>query len=223
MRMHVAAVAALALCVATTAARAADPDKQTKKLVTAREVYQELVTVPEHEVPKALLDDCKCVAVIPNVIKGAFGFGFRAGSGVMTCRNERGWSPPTFISLRSGSWGFQIGAQGIDVVLFFMTERGARSMIESRFTLGASAGVAAGPVGRSAEAGTDVKFNAEIYSYAKSKGLFAGVSIEGSHLAPDRDANAAFYGAAVDPAALLFEHKAPRTTPELGAFLEVLP
>ena len=223
MRMHVVAAVALALCAIAPVARAADPEKLSKKLDTAREVYRELVTVPEHEVPKALLDGCKCVAVIPNVIKGALGFGFRAGSGVMTCRNEQGWSPPTFISLKSGSWGLQIGAQGIDVVLFFMTERGARSMIESKFTLGASAGVAAGPVGRSAEAGTDVKFNAEIYSYAKSKGLFAGVSVEGSRLAPDKDANAAYYGSAVDPAALLFEHKAPKTTPELKAFLEVLP
>jgi lipid-binding SYLF domain-containing protein len=158
------------------------------------------------------------------VIKGAIGLGFRMGQGVMTCRNAKGaWSPPSFLRLTGGSVGFQLGAQGTDVVLFFMTDHGSRSLLDSKFTLGGTASVAAGPLGRSAEAGTDLKLDAEIYSYARSKGLFAGLSLEGARLAPDDKSNEKFYGQKVDPKALLFEHKAPKMPAEAGALLGVLP
>ena len=121
------------------------------------------------------------IAVIPGVIKGAFGWGARYGQGVVSCRNKVGvWSPPAFLRLTGGSFGFQIGAEKSDLVLFFMSERGAKSLLESKFTLGGQLSVAAGPVGRTGEASTDLKFDAEIYSYAKSKGLFAGISLEGA-------------------------------------------
>jgi len=221
----VAAILFLALA-SSGIAQAEKSDKEDKlagKMLDARAVYEELVNVPEREVPEALLEDCKCIAVIPGVIKGAIGWGFRVGQGVMTCRKDGAWSPPTFLRLTGGSFGFQIGAQGTDIVLFFMTERGARSLLESKFTLGGTASVAAGPMGRSAEAGTDLKLTSEIYSYAKSKGLFAGLSLEGARLSPDHTSNERYYGQAVDPAVLLFEHQAPRMPDEAKALREALP
>lgn len=225
MRMPWALTAALAVAMAALAhpAQAASDTKLAQKMTTAREVYRELVSLPEREIPEALQRDCKCVAVIPGVIKGAIGWGVRFGQGVMTCRGDKGWGPPSFISLRGGSFGFQLGAQGTDVVLFFMNERGARSLVESKFTVGGGASVAAGPLGRHAEADTDVRFNAEIYSYARSKGLFAGVSLEGARLAPDDNANRKYYGEKVEAAALLFDRRAPRIPDEARAFLEALP
>ena len=197
------------------------PSKEVQRLEDARVVYQELAAT---EVPKWLLEKCKCVAVIPGVVKGALGFGGRHGKGVLSCSNEAGvWSPPIFITLSGGSFGLQIGVEKADVVLFFMNEKGARSLVESKFTLGGKASVAAGPVGRTAEAGTDVKLNAEIYSYAKSKGLFAGISLEGSRLSPDNDALKRFYGKTAQPESILFQQNAPSRPPAIQPFLEVLP
>jgi lipid-binding SYLF domain-containing protein len=143
----------------------------------------------------------------------------------MSCRNAEGkWSPPSFVGITGGSWGLQIGAESSDLVVFFMTERGARSlMTSSRITLGAKASVAAGPFGRSGEASTDLKLNAEIYTYAKSKGLFAGLSIEGARLAADQKSNAQYYGQPVSIKQLLFEHKAPRVPEEAETFRRALP
>jgi len=195
--------------------------KEEERLADARAVYQELVA---SEVPKQLQEQCKCVAVIPGVVKGALGFGGRHGKGVLSCRDAAGtWSPPIFLTLSGGSFGLQIGVEKADVVLFFMNEKGARSLVESKFTLSGKAGVAAGPVGRTGEAATDIKLNAEIYSYAKSKGLFAGISLEGSRLAPDNDALKRFYGPSADPEAVLFQQKAPRRPPAIQPFLSTLP
>lgn len=195
--------------------------KEEERLQDARAVYREFATA---EVPEWLLEKSKCIAVIPGVVKGALGFGGRHGKGVLSCRNEAGvWSPPIFLTLSGGSFGLQIGVEKADVVLFFMTEKGARSLIDSKFTLGAKAGVAAGPAGRTAEAGTDVKLNAEIYSYAKSKGLFAGISLEGARLSPDNDALRRFYGESARPDSVLFRQKAPSRPAAVGPFLEALP
>lgn len=197
------------------------PSKEAERLADAREAYLELKNT---EVPKELLARCKCVAVIPGVVKGALGFGGRHGKGVISCRDSAGvWSPPAFVTLSGGSFGLQIGVEKADVVLFFMTEKGARSLVESKFTLGAKAGVAAGPAGRTAEADTDLKLNAEIYSYAKSKGLFAGISLEGARLSPDNDALHRFYGEAAKPDRVLFHQEAPSRPPAIQPFLEVLP
>lgn len=198
--------------------------KLDAKLQAATAAYRELLATPDREVPEALLERCRGIAVIPSAIKGALGYGARYGHGVISVRNADGtWSPPSFIKLTGGSVGFQIGAEKSDVVLFFMTDKSVRSLLDSKFTLGGKASVAAGPVGRSAEASTDLKLDAEIYSYAKSKGLFAGISLEGARLAPDRSANQTFYGSAVDPAKLLFEGQAPRTPESAKEFLGVLP
>jgi lipid-binding SYLF domain-containing protein len=164
------------------------------------------------------------VAVFPGVVKGAFGIGGRRGHGVMTCRDSSGaWGAPAFLTLTGGSFGFQIGVEKADVLLFFMTERGARSLAESRFTLGAKAGLAAGPVGRSAEAATDLNLDAEIYSYGRSKGAFAGISLEGAKVGPDGDANERAYGRKLDTKEILFGRRDLRRTKAMEAFLSALP
>lgn len=212
--------------VLTSPAIAADTDaKLDQKLTDATAVYHELFATPDRGVPEALLKGCRCIAVIPNVLKGAFVYGGRHGTGVMSCRDAEGkWSPPSFVGITGGSWGMQIGAESSDLVLFFMSERGARSLMTgSKLTLGGTASVAAGPFGRSGEASTDLKLNAEIYTYAKSKGLFAGLSLEGARLAADPKSNAQYYGQPVSVNQLLFEHKAPKVPTEAEAFLKTLP
>jgi len=199
-------------------------DKESERLDDARAVFVELRDMPDARIPRPLLEKCKCVAVFPGVVKGAIGWGGRHGHGVISCRDQSGaWSPPSFLTLTGGSFGLQIGVEKAQVVLFFMNERGARSLVESKFTLGGKGSVAAGPVGRSAEAETDLKLNAEIYSYARSKGLFAGISLEGAKVGTDRDALRRFYGKDVDPKQILFEHKAPIRPAAAQRFLEVLP
>jgi lipid-binding SYLF domain-containing protein len=219
----VAAVAAFGL--ASTVFAADTDTKLDQKLTDATAVYHELLSTPDRGVPEALLKDCRCIAVIPHVLKGAIVYGARYGTGVMSCRNAEGkWSPPSFVGITGGSWGPQIGGESSDLVLFFMTERGARSlMTSSKITLGGKASVAAGPFGRSGEASTDLKLNAEIYTYAKSKGLFAGLSIEGARLAADKKANAQYYGRPVSLKQLLFEQSAPKVPEEAETFRKALP
>jgi lipid-binding SYLF domain-containing protein len=219
----VAALTAVALV--SPAFAAGDDAKLDAKLKDATAVYRELLSTPDRGVPEALLRDCKCVAVIPHVLKGALVWGGRYGTGVMSCRGEGGaWSPPCFVGLTGGSWGLQIGAESSDVVAFFMSERGARSLMTgSRITLGGKASVAAGPFGRSGEAGTNLELKAEIYTYAKSKGLFAGLSLEGARLAADKKSNARYYGRPVSVNELLFEHRAPGLSAAGERFRAALP
>ena len=199
-------------------------DELAARVARSLEVYQELGKSPDHAIPEPLLKDCKCIAIFPHVIKGALVFGARHGRGVVSCRDPQGrWSPPAFFTLSGGSWGLQIGAEASDVVLFFMTERGAKSLLESKFTLGGKLGVAAGPVGRTAEASTDLKLNAEIYSYARSKGLFAGISLEGARLATDGKSIEKYYGEPVETRAILFDHRVPRRPPEAAKLVGALP
>lgn len=205
---------------------AADTEiKLDQKVTDATAVYHELLSTPDHAAPDALLKKCQCIAVIPHVIKGAFVYGARFGSGVMSCRNTGGvWSPPCFVDLTGGSVGLQIGAETSDLVLFFMSEHGARSLLtSSKVELGGQVSVAAGPFGRNGEASTDLKFDAEIYTYAKSKGLFAGLSIAGARLAADKKANAKYYGRPVSVTQLLFEQKAPKVPEEGETFRKALP
>ena len=218
-------VIAIALLAAAVPARAADDAKGETGIVTrAGEAYRELVGAEDHEVPQKLLQNCDCVAVFPKVYKAAIGIGGRYGKGVVTCRDRAGaWSPVAFFTLAGGSWGLQLGGESTELVLFFMTERSAKSLLDSKVTLGAQAGVAAGPVGRSAEASTDLKLDAEIYSYARSKGLFAGLSLEGAHMGADDAGSARFYGAPATARPLLFEHKAPGRPAAMEQFLRLLP
>jgi lipid-binding SYLF domain-containing protein len=163
------------------------------RLVTATQVLDELRSTPDQNVPTWLLDRAYGVAVVPNVIKGAFIFGGRHGNGVLVSRDESGrYSNPVFISLTGGSWGLQIGAQAADIVLVFATKRSLENFSRGQFTLGATASVAAGPLGRSGEALAGKE--AEIYSYSRARGLFAGLALDGTALVFDRSANRNFYG-----------------------------
>ena len=221
-RAAVVAMAWLSLSSIPTLAVAAE-HKLDRRVRVAREVYQELLHAPDRSVPAALLRNCRCIAVIPHTLKGAIGYGARFGQGIISCRGGGGWSPVSFLRLTGGSVGFQIGAEASDYVLFFMTERGARSLLRSKFTLGGTVSIAAGPAGRSAEAGTDIPLDAEIYSYARSKGLFAGVSLEGARLAPDRKSNQAYYGRLIDAEAILFRRRAPGMPASGREFVAALP
>ena len=199
-------------------------EENLERIDKANKVLQELLNAPDEGIPVEVLDGAHCVAVIPDMFKAGFIFGGRHGKGVLSCRNAAGaWSPPIFLTLSGGSFGLQIGVEKADVVLFFMNEKGARSLVESKFTLSGKAGVSAGPVGRTAEASTDIKLNAEIYSYAKSKGLFAGISLEGARLAPDNDALKRFYGESARPDSVLFHQKAPSRPQAVEPFLKALP
>ena len=226
VRKGIVALAAVLMLGAPAAVRA-DEDGQSKyaeRLMNAKETFTELTSSSDHTVPEPLMRKAKCIVVIPGMVKGALGFGARWGNGVMSCRGANGWSAPVFVDLKGGSWGLQIGAQKTDLVLFFMTEKGARSLVNhSKFTLGGSATVAAGPLGRSGEADTDLHLNAEIYSYAKSKGLFAGISLEGASLKVSTKANEEYYGRSVSPRGILFASHEPAMKPEARDFIAVLP
>lgn len=167
---------------------------ELEKVNDAIEVIEEMVEIPEEGIPEALLSKAYGIAIIPRVIKAAWVVGGRFGKGVLLVRNERGhWGNPSFIRIAGGSVGWQVGVQSADIILVFKRRKSIESITEGKITLGADAAVAAGPVGRRAEVSTDVGLEAEIFSYSKSRGLFAGVSIEGSAIQIDEDANASFY------------------------------
>jgi lipid-binding SYLF domain-containing protein len=184
--------ATLALPIGQASAQTHEPSREDARLITATQVLEELRATPDQHVPAWLLQRAYGVAVIPEVIKGAFVFGGRFGSGVLTVRDTAGhFSNPIFIKLGGGSVGWQVGATSTDVVLVFITQRSVEHFARGKFTLGVDASVAAGPVGRQGEAAAGV--NAEIYSYSRSRGLFAGVALDGTVLAYDPGANHAFY------------------------------
>ena len=171
------------------------------------------MNTPEKGIPETILDKAECVAVFPNVIKAGFIVGARGGRGVASCRTEKGWSAPAYFNLGGGSFGAQIGAQATDFVMLFMNKDGLNSLLTSKFTLGGDASVAAGPVGREAGASTDVKFNAQILSYSRSKGLFAGLELKGVAITLDKDDMRDAYGDNITAKEVLQENKvnAPET------------
>lgn len=191
----------LPMFVAPRTARADDKSKDEGRLENAGEVMKEILDIPD-DIPQSLLDKADCVIVIPSVLKAAFIVGGSYGRGAMTCRsgdNFRGpWGAPTMMALEGGSFGFQIGGQATDFVLLVMNEGGAKSILSSKVKLGADASAAAGPKGRDAEADTDVTMRAEVLTYSRARGLFAGISLEGSTLRPDNDANRRIYGKDID-------------------------
>jgi lipid-binding SYLF domain-containing protein len=169
--------------------------KEVQKVEASVLVISEIMQIPEKSIPDSLLRKAYGIAIIPEVIKVGFVLGGRHGKGVILTRSSDGrWSNPSFVTLTGGSIGWQIGAQSSDVILIFRSKRSIDGIIKGKFTLGADASIAAGPVGRHAEAGTDVELKAEIYSYSRSRGLFAGIALEGAALQIDHDANEAFYG-----------------------------
>ena len=170
-------------------------EEEVERADNAMRVLKEIMMAPDKRVPSDLINSAHAIAVIPDVIKAGFVIGGRHGVGLLSVKGADGtWSNPSFISMSGGSIGFQVGVQSTDVILVFRTERGVDSIVHGKFTLGADASAAAGPVGRDAHAATDAQLKAEIYSYSRSRGLFAGVSLDGSVLAIDNDANRAVYG-----------------------------
>jgi lipid-binding SYLF domain-containing protein len=157
-------------------------------------VINEIMSAPDKGIPQEVLEHAKCIAVVPHMIKGGFVFGAEGGRGVATCRTANGWSAPAFFAITGGSWGLQIGVEGIDLVMILQGEAGMDRLISSKFEIGADASAAAGPVGRHASADTDWKLNTEILTYSRAKGAFAGISLKGSAIRRDDDSTEAIYG-----------------------------
>jgi len=206
MKRWIAGCMTLAMCALPMAA--ADEEKIADRLINCGTVMSEILNVPD-DIPQDLLEKAECVIVYPSVLKGAFIVGGSYGRGAMTCRtgeNFNGpWSAPSMMALEAGSFGFQIGGQATDFVLLVMNDRGAHSILESKVKLGADAAVAAGPKGRNAQAATDVTLRAEILSYSRSRGLFAGISLEGSTVRADNDANERLYGKKLSAEDIIFK------------------
>jgi len=184
--------------------------KANELVRNADDVLRQVMNSPDKSIPRDLLRKAAGVAIFPGVIKGGFFVGGKYGRGVILrhdTRNNR-WSPPAFYSIAAASWGFQFGGQSTDLILVIMNRRGLKSIVKSEFTLGGDASVAAGPVGRKAQANVDVAFKSAIYSYSRSRGAFIGVSLEGSKLNELPEYNEAFYGRMLSPRAILFEGKA---------------
>jgi SH3 domain-containing YSC84-like protein 1 len=174
----------------------ADTDHQdtVDRLDHAGAVLHEVMAAPDKGIPEEVLDHAKCIAVVPHMIKGGFVFGAEGGRGVATCRTGHGWSAPEFFAITGGSWGLQIGVEGVDLVMVIQSDRGMQHLLSSKFQIGGDASAAAGPVGRHASADTDWKMNAEILTYSRAKGAFAGLTLSGADVRPDQDSMKAFYG-----------------------------
>ena len=198
--------------------------REEGRLLTATEVLEEVQAMPDNQIPDALLSRAYGIAVIPDVTKVAFIFGGRHGNGVLVVRDKLNtpWSNPSFVSLTGGSWGFQAGAQSSDIILVFTTKTGIEGIAGGKLTLGADASVATGPVGRQGSAATDVGFNAEIYSYARTRGLFGGIALDGSVISIDRSANSALYAKSGVTATEIFSGQAPSAPATAQRFLERL-
>ena len=184
--------------LATLTAVASDREDDINRTNKAAQVFKEIMSTPDQGIPQNLLESAKCIAIIPGEVKFAFIFGGSYGRGLATCRTEHGWSAPLFVAIDSGSVGYQIGGSSTDIVMLFMNDHALQSLLSDKFKLGADASVAAGPVGRNAAAGTDLKLNAEILSYSRSKGIFAGVSLDGAVMQADKSGDKAMYGHDVD-------------------------
>jgi lipid-binding SYLF domain-containing protein len=196
MKKFAGLVCTVALTAASLSAFGeADKAKLDERLTNARDVINEVMATPDKGIPQSILAGASCVVVIPSFKKGAFIAGAQYGQGVATCRTPQGWSAPVFVQLAGGSFGFQIGGQSTDLVLVAMNQNGLQDMLKSKFKIGGDAAAAAGPVGRNAQAGTDWKLNAEFLTYSRSKGLFAGIDLDGTVLSQNSDDTRTFYGA----------------------------
>jgi len=185
-------------------------EKSTDRLDNAGKVLHEIMAAPDKGIPEEVLEHAKCIAVVPHMVKGGFVFGAENGRGVATCRTAQGWSAPAFFAITGGSWGLQIGVEGVDLVMIIQNEKGMQQLLASKFQLGADASAAAGPVGRHASADTDWKLDTEILTYSRAKGAFAGLTLSGASIRRDDDSMQAFYGRRVTTrAALLGKVKAP--------------
>jgi lipid-binding SYLF domain-containing protein len=193
-----AILSGLALLLSLPAiAFASDKDDDISRIQNATRVFHEIMDTPDKGIPSDILASAKCIAIIPGDKKFAFIFGGNYGRGLVTCHSESGWSAPLFLAIEGGSVGYQIGGSSTDLVMVFMNDHALKSLLGDKFKLGGDATVAAGPVGRDASAGTDVRLNAEILSYSRSKGIFAGISLDGAVVQADKSGDHAMYGDSV--------------------------
>ena len=218
--------AALALALFSLLAipiRIVAQSEETLRIQESVAVFNEIMSAPDKAIPNSVLTKAEGVAVFPGTLKGGFVIGAQHGRGILSARveNTRGWSAPGFMTLTGGSIGAQIGAQAVDVVLVVMSRRGLQNLVSNEFKIGADAGVSAGPVGREASAGTDAQMRAEILSYSRSRGLFAGINLNGSAIRGDDEANQRLYGKPLKTADIIFKglSTAPSSVPEWQATL----
>jgi SH3 domain-containing YSC84-like protein 1 len=192
----------IALCLCFTLAypafAASSREDLQDRIDSAKTVLDQIMAAQDRTVPLDILQRATCVAVVPSMIKGAFVFGAQYGQGVVTCRTGHGWSAPVFIRMAGGSWGLQIGGQATDLILVAVNERGMQDLLRSKFKIGGDASAAAGPVGRAGQASTDWKMSAELLSYSRNKGLFAGIDLDGTSVSQNSDDTATFYGTPQD-------------------------
>lgn len=206
-----------------TAMPAVAATREERRVADATDALDQLLRIPEQSVPAALLSRAYAVAVIPHVVKVGFGIGARRGKGLLVVRHEDGsWSNPAFVTLTGGSFGFQIGAQSTDIILVFKTRKSIDGIANGKLTLGADASIAAGPIGRHTGVATDLTFKAEVFSYSRSRGLFAGVALEGAGVTMDRRANAAFYGSAKITPDQIFADSGNSAPQSANNFVQVL-
>jgi SH3 domain-containing YSC84-like protein 1 len=195
-----------ALAAVSFAADDSSGGKQSKaqdRVQAAADVLNEIQSAPDQGIPSDVLGSAECVAVVPSMLNGGFIVGARYGRGLASCRNPKGWSAPAFFSIKGGSFGLQIGGQAVDLVMLVMNDDGMHKLLSSQFKLGADASVAAGPVGRQAAAGTDWKLRAQILSYSRARGVFAGLALDGAVVRQDKDSTREFYGHMVSTKAAL--------------------
>ena len=183
-----------------------------EKSLRASQVLDEVVKISDNSIPKSLLEKAVCIATIPDVIRGGFVFGARVGSGLVSCRTNGGWSQPSYLKVAGGSWGLQIGIASVDMVLVFVSKNAVDRLSVSNFTLGGDISVAAGSLGRDAQAGTDYQLRSEVYSYSRSRGLFGGLVVEGASMMVDNESNMKMYSP--DPTALDLLTSSGQTAPE---------
>ncbi|MGA8491508.1 MAG: lipid-binding SYLF domain-containing protein [Terriglobales bacterium] len=191
------------LAFATDEDQAGKQSKAQDRVQAAADVLNEIQSTPDQGIPSDVLGSAECVAVVPSMLNGGFVVGARYGRGLASCRNPKGWSAPAFFTIKGGSFGLQIGGQAVDLVMLVMNDDGMRQLLSSQFKLGADASVAAGPVGRQAAAGTDWKMRAQILSYSRARGVFAGLALDGGVIRQDNDSTREFYGHMVSTKAAL--------------------
>jgi lipid-binding SYLF domain-containing protein len=172
----------------------AQTSKLNYRLQAAKDVLNSVMAIPDKQIPQSILSEATCVAVVPGMIKGAFIFGAEYGQGVATCRTGHGWSAPVFLRLAGGSWGLQIGGKGTDLVLVAVNQKGMQDLLRSKFKIGATASAAAGPVGRDAGASTNWKMQSELLTWSRSRGLFAGIDLNGVTVSENKEDTDLFYG-----------------------------
>jgi lipid-binding SYLF domain-containing protein len=214
----------LIVSLASLSAFAADDQpkdsKASDRVQAAADVLNEIQAAPDKGIPQEILGSAECVAVVPSMLKGGFIFGAKYGRGLASCRTPKGWSAPAFFSVAGGSFGLQIGGQAVDLIMLIMNKDGVQHLLSSQFALGADASVAAGPVGRHAEGNTDWKMRAQVLTYSRARGIFAGVSLNGAVVKQDKDSTRDFYGHMVTTKASLTGEVPPPAA--ANAFLTTL-